>query len=70
MVMDRDVTWGGEHTVQCTDDALWNCVPEICIILLTSVTQKNSVQRKNSNFVICILSSHNSPLTKECGMLI
>ena len=21
-VMDGDVTWGGEHTVQCTDDVL------------------------------------------------
>ena len=24
---------GGEHTINCTDDVLWNCVPEACIIL-------------------------------------
>ena len=26
---------------------LWNCVPETCIILLTSVTPINSIKRKN-----------------------
>ena len=30
-----DLTWGGEHTIQCTDGVLWNCTPETCIILLT-----------------------------------
>ena len=24
----RRLTWGGEHTVQCTDDVLYNCTPE------------------------------------------
>ena len=24
MVMDGDVTWGGDHTVQCTRDVFWN----------------------------------------------
>ena len=23
MVMEGDLTWGGEHTVQCTDDVVW-----------------------------------------------
>ena len=41
MVMDRDLTWSGEHTIQCTDDVLWNCAPETCIILLTIVTPIN-----------------------------
>ena len=36
--------WGGEHTVQCMDDMLWNCAPEICVILLTSVTPINSIK--------------------------
>ena len=35
-------TWGGEHTIQCTDDVLWNCVPETSIILIISTTQKFS----------------------------
>ena len=46
MVRDRDLTWGGEHTIQCTDDVLQNCAPETCIILLTSVTPINSIKRK------------------------
>ena len=46
--MEGDLTWGGEHTIQCTDDVLWNCIiskitqePKTCIILLTSVTPIN-----------------------------
>ena len=45
MLMGGDWTWGGEHTVQCTDDVLWNCAPETCIILLTSVTPTNSIKK-------------------------
>ena len=44
--MDRDLTWDGKHTIQCTDDVLWNYAPETCIILLTSVTQINSIKMK------------------------
>ena len=43
MEMVRDLTWGGEHTIQYTDDVLWNCAPEACVILLTSVTPINSI---------------------------
>ena len=43
--MDGDLTWGGEHTVECTDDMLWNSAPETCKILLTSVTPINSIKR-------------------------
>ena len=39
MAMEGDLTWGSEHTMQCTDDVLWNCAPETCIILLTGATQ-------------------------------
>ena len=28
MVVDEDLTWGGEHTIQHTDDALQNCTSE------------------------------------------
>ena len=24
-VTDGDMTWGGEHTLQCTDGVLWDC---------------------------------------------
>lgn len=44
MVMEGDLTWGGEHTIQCTGDVLWNCAPEIRIILLISVTSINSIK--------------------------
>ena len=34
------------NTVQCTDDVLWNCASETCIILLNSVTPINSIKRE------------------------
>ena len=40
------LTWGGKHTIQHTDDVLWNCTPETNIMLLTSVTPINSLTRK------------------------
>ena len=48
MVRDSDLTRGGEHTTQGTDNVLWNCAPQTCIILLTSVTPINSIKRKKS----------------------
>ena len=39
----RRVDLGYEHTIQCTDDVLWNCALETCIKLLTSVTAINSI---------------------------
>ena len=45
--MGGDLTWGGEHTKQYTDDVLQNCTPETYIILLTNEiyepTQSNSI---------------------------
>ena len=32
----RRLDWGGEHTIEYTDDILWNCTPETYIILLMS----------------------------------
>ena len=40
--------WGGEHTLQCTDDVLCDCAPEICIIVLTRVTPINAIKREKS----------------------
>ena len=34
MVMEGDLTWGGEHTILYLYDVLWNCASETCIILL------------------------------------
>ena len=48
--MGGDLTWGGEHTVQCTDGVLWSCAPETCIILLTSVTPINLIKRQKRNY--------------------
>ena len=42
--MEGDFTWGGEHTVQCTDNVLQNCTLETYIILLTSVTPVNTIK--------------------------
>ena len=41
-------TWGGKHTIQCTDDVVWNCAPEASVILLTSVTPTNSIKKKKN----------------------
>ena len=46
MVMEGDLTWGGEHTIQYTDDVLQNCTLETNIILLTKVTPVKSIQIK------------------------
>ena len=43
--MEGDLTWGGEHTVQYTDDVLQNCTPETYIILLNNVTTINSIKK-------------------------
>ena len=39
--MEGDLPCNGEHTTQCTDDVLWNCVPETSIIVSISVTPIN-----------------------------
>ena len=46
MVMEGDLSWGGELTIQCTDDVLSNWAPESCVILLTSVTPINSIKSR------------------------
>ena len=49
--MAGDLTWGGEHTIQHTDDVLQKCILETYIILLTNVTNKfykNKKTRKNN----------------------
>ena len=45
-MMDRDLAWGVEHTIQCTDDVLLNYAPETYVILLTSFTPINSIKSK------------------------
>ena len=48
--MDGDLTWGGEHTVQCTDDVLWNCAPETCLILSLPINSiENIINKKRLN---------------------
>ena len=41
MVVDGDLTQGGEHTIQCTDDVLQNGTLETYIILLSNVSSIN-----------------------------
>ena len=43
VVTEGDLTWVVD-TIQCTDDVLWNCAPETCIILLTTVTPIHSIK--------------------------
>ena len=61
--MDGDLTWAGEHIMQCTDDVLWNSAPKTCIILLTNVTPKHSIKRrkkKNMYSIATILTAQKS----------
>ena len=44
MVMNGDLTLGGKHTIQYTDDVLQNCTIEIYIILLANITPINSTK--------------------------
>lgn len=44
MVIEGNVTWGGEHTVQHADYVLQNYIPEIYTILLTNVNLINSIK--------------------------
>ena len=46
MVMEKALTWGGEHMVQYTSEVLQNCTPETYMILLTNVTPINSTKNK------------------------
>ena len=49
--MDRDLAQGGEHTVECRDDVLWNCAPKTCIILLNSVTPNKLNKKKKRSSI-------------------
>ena len=40
------MTLGSKHTIQYTDDVLYNCTLETFIILLTNATPIYSVQKK------------------------
>ena len=44
--MKGDLTWGGEHIIQYSDNVLQNCTPETYIILLTNVTPVNSIGKR------------------------
>ena len=48
MGMERDFAWGDGRTVQCTDDVLWSCTLEACMVLQTSVTPIKSIRRRNT----------------------
>lgn len=44
--MEGVLAWDGKYTIPYTDDVLlWNCTPEAYIILLTSVTPINSLNK-------------------------
>ena len=43
MVMEGDLTWGGEHNT-VSEDVLWSCILETYTILLTNVIPMNSIK--------------------------
>ena len=49
MVMEGDLTWGGEHTTPYTGDGvLQNCTTETYIITLPMSTQNIQLKKKKS----------------------
>ena len=59
-MMEGDLTWDGEHTIQYTGDVLWNSIPETYIILLTNVTPINSINELSLPLLsrnICLMES-------------
>ena len=46
MVAERDLTSGGEYTMQYEDDVLQNCALETCMVLLTNVTPINLIKKQ------------------------
>ena len=54
MVMEGDLTWGVEHTVQYTDDTLQNYTPETYTILLTNATPIHSIKKKGKKAMVDI----------------
>ena len=48
MVMERDLTLGGKHTMQYTHDVSQNCTLETYILLLINVTLINLILKKHT----------------------
>ena len=44
MVIEGDLAYGAEHTIQCIMWCITECTPETYIILLTNVTSISSIQ--------------------------
>lgn len=47
--METDLTLDSEHTMQFADDVLLSCTLETCIFLLSNVTPKKSIKKKNGS---------------------
>lgn len=41
LVMEGELTWGGEHIVKYIDDVLWNYILDTYMISLTNITPMN-----------------------------
>ena len=54
MLTEGDLTWGDEHTIQYTDDILYSCIPETCIISLANVTPIILIKKKRQ---VCFLGT-------------
>ena len=46
MVVEGELTWGIEHTIQYTDGVLEDWTPKTYLILLANVTLINSIKNK------------------------
>ena len=53
MMIEGDLSFGDEHTVQYTDDVSQNFTLEACIILLTNITPINVIKFKEKFWRMC-----------------
>ena len=51
MLVERDLTSGGEHMMRYADNMLQSCTPETCMLLLINVTPINSIKTSFMNFI-------------------
>ena len=63
--MEGDLTLGGEHIIQYTDDVSQNCAPETYIILLTSVTPINSIKKYKQMALFVASKKYNKTKSSE-----
>ena len=65
--MEGELTWGGELTLQHTDNVLWKCTPDIYICNFISQCDLNKCNKKFLKNELLGVSSHISNIHRPHG---